>query len=130
MLKAKLCSIAIAGIIGLSGISPLHIYAADAGNESVTLSESNTNHRNKKVAFEKKLKEASEKWMALNDEQKAEVYALLEEELQVKNRLVDKLVELEIMDSKDGENFKARMSDSYNKVKESGEFPIIRPKGK
>lgn len=130
MLKAKLCSIAIAGIIGLAGISPLHIYAADAGNESVTLSETKSNHREKKAAFEKKLKEANEKWNALTDEQKADVYALLEEEIQVRNRLIDKLVELEIMDSNDAKNFKAHMSEGYDKVKESGEFPIVRPKEK
>ncbi len=128
--KAKLCGFAIAGIIGFVGISPITTFAAETNTESVTLSEMNKNQKENKAAFEEKMKKAGEKWKTLTEKQKAEIYALLEEGMEVENKLMNKLVEFGVMENEEAVNFKARRTEIFNKVKDSGEFPLIRKKSK
>lgn len=128
MYKAKLCSFAIACMIGSVSINPIATFAAETNTESVTRSETNTNQNDKKAAFEKKIKEANDKWMTLTEKQKEEVYVLIQNEMQIQNTLLDKLVELGVMQKEDAVNMKALMLENFNKVKESGAFPLFQQK--
>ncbi|WMJ87665.1 DUF2680 domain-containing protein [Anaerocolumna sp. MB42-C2] len=127
--KGKLCSFAIAGMIGFLSISPITTYAAETKTESVTQSDNLNKNQDRKVV-EGKLKQASEKWNTLSAKQKEEVYSLLEEEMKVEGRLMDKLAELGILEQDDAEAMKSRVQERYHKIKESGDFPFIRQKGR
>jgi ribosomal protein S20 len=129
MYKAKLCSFAIACIIGCTSLSPIYAYASETKTESVTLSEKDKDQKDKKAAFEEAMKKATEKWNALNDKQKAEVYTLIENDMKSEIKLMDKLVEFGIINKNDGSAFKARLMEKFKKIKESGEFPLTRQKG-
>ena len=128
MYKAKLCGFAIACMVGLFGLSPITTLAAETNTESVTKSEVNKDHKDKKAAFEEKMKKASEKWKALTAKQKEEVYALIESEIKIENNLMDKLVEFGVMEKEDAVTFKAHILDRFNKIKKNGEFPLLRQK--
>ncbi len=128
--KRKLCGFAIAGMIGFLSISPITTFAAETNTESVTQSEMNKDQKDEKAAFKEKMKKASDKWKTLTSKQKEEVYALIENEMEVENKLMDKLVEFDVLEKEDAELIKTHMLDGFNKMKESGEFPFIRQKGK
>jgi DNA-binding protein Fis len=129
MNKAKLSCFAIACMSGLLMISPLNTFAAETNSESVTLSENKNSQQEKKAAFEEKMKKASDKWKTLSTKQKDEIYSLIESEMQTETKLMDKLVEFGILEKVDAVTFKAYMLDKYNKMKESGEFPLYQKKG-
>lgn len=130
MTKAKLCSFAIAGAIGLASLSPVTTIAAETTAESTTQTENKTDHKVKKAEFEKKMKAAREKWNALTQEQKNEIYAMLENEMNEENRILDKLVELGVFEQSDIGSLKEFRLDRYNRMKESGEFPFARGRGR
>ena len=132
MNKSKLSSFAIAGAIGLASLSPITTEAAETKTESTTQTEIKTDCKeckDKKVEFDKKMKAAREKWNALSQTQKDEVYTLLENKIKESNKVLDKLVELKVLDQSDAENLKANQAARYQKMKESGEFPLLRGKG-
>lgn len=128
MNKGKLCSLAIAGMIGFLSISPVTTFAAELDTESVTQTENNKVYQDKQSAFKEKMKKASEKWKTLSDNQKEEVYALLQQKTDVESKLADKLAELGIFEKEDAEKMKSHMLERFNKLKDSGEFPFQRHK--
>ncbi|MGB8450940.1 MAG: DUF2680 domain-containing protein [Anaerocolumna sp.] len=128
--KGKLCGLGIAGMIGFLSLSPITTFAAETNTESVTQSENNKTLQDNNSVFKEKMKKASEKWKTLTSKQKEEVYSILEEEMKTENKLMDKLVEFEVLEKEDAELIKARMLNRFNKTKESGEFPFIRQKDK
>lgn len=129
MYKAKLCSFAVACSIGLVFLSPVSTYAAETNTESVTLSEKDKDQKDKNTAYENALK-AAEKWNTLTVKQKAEVYALLEDDMKSEIKLINKLVELGLMNKDDADARKIHMMERLKKLKESGEFPLYRQKEK
>jgi len=131
MLKTKLCGFAIAFMVGFLGFSPIAAAAAETNSESVTLSEKKNDQKDqkdKRAAFEEKMKQAREKWNTLTAKQKNEVYTLLENEMMIEKQVLDKLVEFGVMDKNDANNLVNRMTQNYNKAKESGEFPFFKQK--
>lgn len=128
MLKAKLGSFAIACLLGCASLSPVYAFAAETNAESVTLSENAQNQKDKKASFDKAMKEATDKWNSMSAKQKDEVYALIEDEMKSEIKLMDKFVELGIIEKRDATAFKARLMERFSKMKESGEFPLARPK--
>lgn len=130
MNRAKLCGFAIISMLGLSSLSPIAAMAADTNSESETISEANKDQKEKRGAFDKKLKEAEDKWNSLSAKQKDEVYAIMKDEMDVENKLMDKLVELGVFSKEDAASLKAFMEERYNRVKKSGEFPFSRKKGR
>lgn len=127
--KAKFRGFAIACILGCLSLSPVYAFAAETNSESVTLSDNkDQNQRDRKAAFDDAMKRATDKWNALSDKQKAEVYALIEDEMKAEMRLMDKLVEFDIISKEDASAFKAHMMNKFNKLRESGQFPLTRQK--
>jgi 3-hydroxyacyl-CoA dehydrogenase len=129
MYQAKLFGIAAACVLGLSSVSPAVAYAAEANAESTTLSENEKSQKGGRAAFEDAMRKAVEKWNTLTDNQKAEVYALVEDEMKAEMRLLDKLVELCVMEKNDVSLLKNRMQERFNQLKASGEFPFVKQKG-
>lgn len=130
MNKTKLGSLTIACMIGLVGLNPMTSYAATTNTESATLTEMNQNQKNTRAAFEEKMKKSTEKWNSLTAKQKEEVYALIEKDMQTQNQLMDKLVEFGVIEKADAELIKAHLLDRYTRLKESGEFPFARQRGR
>lgn len=124
--RSKLFGIAIASIISCFSMSPLPVAAADYNTVTVTLSESN--RENSQTSFDKIMNDANEKWNSLNNKQKSEVYSLIEKEMKAEAKLLDKLVDLGIMNKDDASMLKARMQERFEILKKNGEFPLSRPK--
>ena len=130
MYKAKLYGFAIAGMIGFASLSPISTFAAETNTESATLSKTSGDQKELRAAFEKKMEKANEKWNSLTAEQKNEIYSMLESEMQIEMNLMDKLVEFGVMEKQDAIILRTYMMDKFNKLKESGEFPLYRQKKK
>lgn len=123
--KGKIKGLVIAGIIGCMCISPITTLAAELDSESVTQAEDNL-LEDRKSAVKEKMKKASEKWNTLTDQQKVEIYLLLQQQMEVETKIIDKLAELEILEKEDADEMKAHLQEGYNKMKENGEFPFQR----
>ena len=130
MYKAKLCGFAIASMIGFASMSPINAFAAETNKESVTLSETSSDQKELKASFENKMEKANEKWNSLTAEQKNEIYSMLESEMQIEMNLMDKLVEFGVMEKQDAIILRTYMMDKFNRLKESGDFPLYRQKRK
>ncbi|ABX40659.1 hypothetical protein [Lachnoclostridium phytofermentans] len=132
MNKAKLSSFAIAGAIGLASLSPITTVAAETKTQSTMQTEIKTDCKDckdKKAEFNKKMKAARERWNSLSQTQKDEVYSLLENKMKENNKVLDKLVELKVLEQSDVDNLKANQATKFQKIKENGEFPMLRGKG-
>lgn len=129
MLKTRLFGIAIATAVAFTGISPVTALAAAADTKTIELSEKDKDQRGNRALFEEKMNNAIKKWNTLTTEQKNDVYALLENEIKAENRILDKLVDLEVLTKEDAATLKAERMVRFAKLKESGEFPFMKPKG-
>jgi predicted transcriptional regulator YheO len=125
MNKSKLCSFIIAGLIGFVGIVPMNTFASEVKTETKTQSETKDEKDNN---FNEKMNKASEQWKKLTAKQKDVVYALLQNQMNEEIKLMDKLVEFGVMDKEDAEKIQAHMLMRFKKMKESGEFPLMRQK--
>lgn len=129
MLKTRLFGMAIATTVAFTGISPVTALAAAADTKTIELSEKDKDQRGNRALFEEKMNNAIKKWNTLTTEQKNDVYALLENEIKAENRILDKLVDLEVLTKEDAATLKAERMVRFAKLKESGEFPFMKPKG-
>lgn len=130
MNKIKLCGLALAGIISLTGLGTITANAAEANTESTALSEGNKDKNSKNAAFDEKIKKAESAWQALTSEQKEDIYMLLETEMNDEAKLLDKMVELKVLDKADADKFKAFKTQKLKKLRENGEFPLMKKKSR
>lgn len=130
MYKAKLFGFAVVCAVALANMNTDAVLAAETNSKTVEQNQTPTgaSQKDNKKAMEEKMKEASQKWSALSDKQKQEVYSLLESELQARGKVLDKLADLGVIQKEEANFLKARMTESYNKAKTSGEFPLARPR--
>lgn len=129
MNKSKLCCFAIAGMLGIAGLSPVTTLAAETTMKTTALSESKDCKEERKAEFEEKMKTAKEKWNQLTQKQKDEIYTLVEDKMKVESNLMDKLVEFGVIEKTDAANIQKYKEKKFNQLKESGEFPIFRKRG-
>lgn len=125
MLKAKSYFFAAACMAGIISFSPIIAMAAETGTDSVTLSEKDKNKCGDSSSFEERMQQARQKWSSLSAEQKEEVYSLVEKKLQAENNVMDKLVELGVMQKADVERSRTRMTEEFKKMKDNGDFPFM-----
>ena len=128
MNKMKLCGLALAGFIGLTGLGTITVNAADTNTESATLSEVKNDRDSKDAAFDEKIQKAENAWQSLTKEQKEDIYALLEAEMDDEAKLLDKMVEYKVLDKSDSDRFKAIKTQKLKKLRENGEFPLMKRK--
>lgn len=130
MYKAKLLLFAVLCMLGLGSINPDRALAADTQNS--TAGVCSKNGRDRRTSFDEIMKEANDKWNALDSKQKEEIYALIEQELKIEMQLLDKLVDLGVMRENDVALMKHNMQMRLDNLRAGGEFPFIRqrsPKG-
>lgn len=77
-----------------------------------------------------KQKAAGEKWSALTQEQKEEIYALMDSRAAADAALIDKLAELGVIDQADADRIKQHMQEGLAEIKESGDFPMGHQRSK
>lgn len=130
MLKARLFGVAFACAIAIIGASPVTAFAAETDTQTVTLSEKDKDHKGNRALFEEKVNKAIQKWDTLTTAQKDEVYALLEDELKIQSKVLNKLAALGVIDKKDAAMIISERTERMNKMRQSGEFPLIKQKGK
>lgn len=129
MLRTRLFGLAIATAIAITGISPVTALAAATESQTLEMSEKDKDRKGNQALFEEKLNNAIRKWNTLTTEQKKDVYALLENEIKAHNRILDKMVELEVMTKEDAAILKAERMARFGKLRECGDFPLMKPKG-
>ncbi|MDF2609893.1 MAG: hypothetical protein K0R92_1367 [Lachnospiraceae bacterium] len=130
MNKSKLYCFAIAGMLSFVGIQPITTLAKGTDTVIITQSDKTNNQQDKKAALKQKMEQANEKWNSLSADEKEEIYSLIESKLEAEDKVIDKLVELGVIQNEDAANFKTHLQNRFNKLKESGEFPLLRQKGK
>ena len=129
MVKAKLCTFAVACMIGFIGLCPGAVYAADTDSGAAALSEKDNEQKDRRSTFEEKMQKAADNWNTLTNKQKNEIYSLLENSLKSENKVMDKLVEYGVLEKEDAAAIKTNMANSLNSMRESGDFPFYRQRG-
>ena len=129
MLKTRLFGLVIATAVAIIGLSPVTALAVSTESQTLEMSDKDKDHKGNRALFEEKLNNAIKKWNTLTTEQKKDVYALLENEIKAQNRILDKLVDLGVMAKEDAAMLKAERMIRFSKLKESGDFPLMKPMG-
>jgi hypothetical protein len=129
MLRTRLFGLAVTAMVAVVGISPVTALAAATDTQTLELSEKDKDHQGNRALFEEKMNNAIKKWNTLTTNQKKDVYALLENEIIAHNKTLDKLVELGVIAKDDANLMKQERMDRFTKLRESGEFPLLKPKG-
>lgn len=132
MYKAKLLCFAVICMLGLGSINPGSVLAADTQKKAGSGQEISNNRKDNRTSFDEIMKNANAKWNSLSNEQKNEIYDLVEKELRVEMQLLDKMVELGVMEKNDVALIKNNMQMRLDNLRTSGQFPFVRqrsPKG-
>lgn len=80
-----------------------------------------------KQQWKERMNQAISKWESLSEEQKQEVYQLYDSQREMMNQIMDKYVELGIMNKEDAAKFKQHMEEQAKSMKENGKLPLERP---
>lgn len=129
MLRTRLFGLAVTAMVAVVGISPVTALAAATDTQTLELSEKDKDHQGNRALFEEKMNNAIKKWNTLTTNQKKDVYTLLENEIKAHNKTSDKLVELGVITKEDAGLMKQERMERFTKLRESGEFPLLKPKG-
>lgn len=132
MYKAKLLCFAVICMLGLGSINPSSVMAADTQQKAGSGQEITKSKKDNRASFDEIMKNANDKWNRLSNEQKEEIYALVEKELRVEMELLDKMVDLGVMENNDVALIKNNMQMRLDNLRTSGQFPFVRqrsPKG-
>ena len=111
------------GAIFLAATLSLTGYAKESTKEMPTppaLTEEQKGEKAKQ--FEAEYKQMQEKFSALTDEQKKEIYDLYDKVNVAKIKLLDKYVELGLMTDEEAKSIQKHMSDVSEKIRSDGQF--------
>ena len=111
------------GTIFLAATLSLTGYAKESTKEMPTppaLTEEQKGEKAKQ--FEAEYKQMQEKFSALTDEQKKEIYDLYDKVNGAKIKLLDKYVELGLMTDEEAKSIQKHMSDVSEKIRSEGQF--------
>lgn len=125
MYKIKLSILALACTMGVICSSPTTVIAAETTTESAIKEQKSAEQKGKKADV---MKEAEEKWNALTNKQKQEVYSLIKDQIKAEIKVMSKLVKLGVISQENADEFKAHMMERFDQLIESGEFPFFKQK--
>jgi hypothetical protein len=112
-------------MLGSLGIKSTSVFAAETNTVTVTPSETRENQPSNENAYEEKFRKANEKWNTLSQNQKNEVYSLMELRLNTDLKTIDKLAELGVIQKEDADQLKAYKLSEFQKVKQKGVLPLL-----
>ena len=78
-----------------------------------------------RAAMQAKVKDQQAKLAALTDQQKAEIYALKDEQAAVQVKMIDKYLELGLIDSDQATKMKEEITTRTTQMKDSGKIPMM-----
>lgn len=104
------------------------------GNQETTTSISENNCRKQKrdltpeekAEMKAKYEAAQKKWASLTDEQKNEIYKLMDNKIDIKIQMIDKYLEYGIIDKDTANNMKSKLNNYKTQMRESGKMPMLR----
>lgn len=67
----------------------------------------------------------NEKWNALTDAQKTEIYNLKEKSKDIESQIIDKYLQFGIIDKETETNIKARITEQNTKMRQEGKMPVL-----
>ncbi len=73
-----------------------------------------------------KIQDSQNKWSTLTNAQKNEIYALMDQQIDIKIQTIDKYLEDGVIDKDSADKIKAKLSEHKAKMRESGKMPMIR----
>lgn len=121
-MKQRLCLVALTLVLGLTIVQPTAVFATNTQTEQ----EDTTTSRNNDSAD--RYQQSVDKWNKLTDSQKQEVFSILANRQKADIALLDKLVELGVIEKADADSMKSGLNRMYKEMTEKGEFPIMRPR--
>ena len=111
------------GTIFLAATLSLTGYAKESTKEMPTPSALTEEQKGEMAKqFEAEYKQMQEKFSALTDEQKKEIYDLYDKVNVAKIKLLDKYVELGLMTDEEAKSIQKHMSDVSEKIRSEGQF--------
>mgnify|MGYP000031400770 FL=1 len=111
------------GAIFLAATLILTGYAKESTKEMPTPSALTEEQKGEMAKqFEAEYKQMQEKFSALTDEQKKEIYDLYDKVNVAKIKLLDKYVELGLMTDEEAKSIQKHMSDVSEKIRSEGQF--------
>lgn len=133
-------SLMAAGVMLLFGVSAFASSAAESqqGTAQPPMNkipyeqlsdEQKTQIKEKRAEKQAAMTQRQEKWNALTDEQRAEVYSIMDERNAIDSKLVDKYLELGIISAEEAENMKSDISSENNFTRENKLMPGVKGKG-
>lgn len=128
-MKSKLCSLVIATAIGSIAFVPTKVFAKDTIGTSVIVSENMNQKKDTKTSFDEKIRKANDVWKSLTNEQRNEIFSMLEEEVNIELNVLNKLVEYGILDKVDGDILSKHLLERFETIKNSEDFPLFRKNG-
>ena len=121
-MKAKLCLVALTLALGLAIVQPTAVLATNT--ESTEEKKPNCDRKRNQDFY----KDAMDKWNKLTDQQKQEIYKIMESRNKADAQMLDKMAEFGVVDTDVVKQIKAGMDKMYKDMKDKGEFPIMRPR--
>lgn len=131
-ITAIVCTVTLVAAIGVTSV-----FAATNSNMSWTqihkgfgqrqqlTDEQKAQMKEKRAEMQAKVKEEKSKWDALTDEQKAEVYDLKDQAAADQTKLIDKYLELGLIDNDQATKMKDAITNRSQQLRESGKMPMM-----
>lgn len=125
-IKKILSIVSLVTVMGTMGVTAFAADTTNTTNNSVTASSTvskNTNGKEFKCNKDSKTKdkenEMKQKFASLTDEQKQEINTLKDQQKGVESQIVDKYLELGVIDQTQADNMKARLTQDKSKATEA-----------
>lgn len=116
--KYKKYALALASVMVIGSVG----FTGQVGAATPETAPSSQNEKQEEAHRDGRL---MERWQSLKAEEKAQVYTLFEQRIKDDNAVLDKLVELGIVDSDKADRIKQYRLERFEKQKENGEFPTM-----
>ena len=121
-MRYRLCLVALTIALGLAIAGPATVHATNTTTEE---SDKRGLGRGKE---DQKYQAALDKWNKLTDAQKQEVYTILKNKQKADLEVLNKLVQLGVLDKEDALAMQLGLQKIYNEMMNKGQFPIMRPR--
>lgn len=109
----------VIGSMSLGGMTVSAAETAPAAASSAPASDT-------KEKMHRHMQEVLQKWDALSAEQKAEIYALIQERNEADGAILDRLADMQVLDADTAARMKQHRQEILEKQKQTGECPLMK----
>lgn len=135
----------VMSIVTLVGATGMTTFAATTNSETVVTTERLQKHQRgpredltdeqkaemeqRRAEIEAKKEAMNEKWASLTDAQKEEIYALKERSNQIDEQMIDRYLELGLIDEETANQMKECIQEDNANMRTDNKVPMLRGKG-